>query len=646
MQCASPINSTELLVASGSEVFGANLDDAYLAEMEKQYLSSEPFNQLIRTCHNGYDNEYSQSLGSYSKIQEAITAVIPSIYLYIGSDTMVYRTVPGALETSRFVAQLAHESEFFTLITEYLLKTHCATKLDSAMKFPKLKVKGKLTEGQVNKFAVNSCGYRKDQLQFGCNPASKFPAYDGSCNNLNKPSLGMAYSCHRRLIPPDYGDGVKSLRLSVSGQPLPNARLISNEILPSVDEVDPELTQMNMQWGQFMVHDMVRTPITLGNTPECCPPSTLNHPECVTIAPLPKGDSLTSIFNQTCLRNTRTSPCPKCKLGPREQLNAAPHALDLSNIYGYTYQDNLGLRSFRGGKLMTGLDERGGEIMTTAEGNFDPLAIQACNIPPQFPTFLCFKTGDGIRGNQHPALTALQTIMIRRHNQHAEALSVVNPHWTDETLFWEARRLLMAEYNHISFAEYFPTLFDPDILAYFNLNPVKSGYSKYEPETDFSTIQEWATAAGRFGHSQINNIFMVKNGRDSKDSFPFRLKDVFFEMSLIHLGQTDGIIRGLISEPAFEVDPFFVVDVKDFLYQNPNRTTGLDLMVANIMRGRDHGIPGYVNYLDYCFGYKVNDWSDLYEYIPQTQVHNLQRVYKDVRDIDLFWWSFRTKGSW
>lgn len=183
------------------------------------------------------------------------------------------------------------------------------------MKFPKLKVKGKLTEGQVDKFAVNSCGYRKDQLQFGCNPASKFPAYDGSCNNLIKPTLGMAYSCHRRLIPPDYGDGVKSLRLAASGQPLPNARLISNEILPSINEVDPELTQMNMQWGQFMVHDMVRTPITLGNTPECCPPSTLNHPECVTISPLPKGDSLTSIFNQTCLRNTRTSPCPRCKLG-------------------------------------------------------------------------------------------------------------------------------------------------------------------------------------------------------------------------------------------------------------------------------------------------------------------------------------------
>ncbi|XP_053206126.1 peroxidase-like protein [Panonychus citri] len=87
-----------------------------------------------------------------------------------------------------------------------------------------------------------------------------------------------------------------------------------------------------------------------------------------------------------------------------------------------------------------------------------------------------------------------------------------------------------------------------------------------------------------------------------------------------------------------ETDFSIISDVlmKDFLYQNPNRTTGLDLLVANIMRGRDRGIPGYINYIDYCFGYKVNDWPDLYKYIPRTQVHNLQRMYRDVYDIDLF----------
>ena len=105
------------------------------------------------------------------------------------------------------------------------------------------------------------------------------------------------------------------------------------------------------------------------------------------------------------------------------------------------------------------------------------------------------------------------------------------------------------------------------------------------------------------------------------------MRDVFFETSLIHLGQTEGIIKGIISEPTMHVDPFFVTDVKDFMYQSPNRSTGLDLLVLNIYRGRDHGIPGYIYYLDYCFSYKVKEWSDLNKYVPERQVWRLQQIY-------------------
>lgn len=126
----------------------------------------------------------------------------------------------------------------------------------------------------------------------------------------------------------------------------------------------------------------------------------------------------------------------------------------------------------------------------------------------------------------------------------------------------------------------------------------------------------------RFGHSQINNIFFVKNANG--EVFTYNMRDVFFEMSLIYLGQAEGIIKGssdvsffvffcskrcskfelqtyhlpppgLITEPTMHVDPFFVNDVKDFMYQSPNRTTGLDLLVLNVHRGRDHGIPRRFN---------------------------------------------------
>jgi hypothetical protein len=102
------------------------------------------------------------------------------------------------------------------------------------------------------------------QHKFNCNYNSKYPAYDGSCNNPKNPRMGMAYTCHRRLLPPDFSDGVKAIRRSVTGQELPNARLISNILLPDVPEVNNHQTQMVMQWGQSIVHDQSRTPINLG----------------------------------------------------------------------------------------------------------------------------------------------------------------------------------------------------------------------------------------------------------------------------------------------------------------------------------------------------------------------------------------------
>lgn len=68
-----------------------------------------------------------------------------------------------------------------------------------------------------------------------------------------------------------------------------------------------------------------------------------------------------------------------------------------------------------------------------------------------------FFTGD-IRANQNPQLTTLQVILLREHNRIADALAQLNPHWNDETIFQEARRIHIAQIQHINYYEYLPIL--------------------------------------------------------------------------------------------------------------------------------------------------------------------------------------------
>lgn len=74
-----------------------------------------------------------------------------------------------------------------------------------------------------------------------------------------------------------------------------------------------------------------------------------------------------------------------------------------------------------------------------------------------------------IRVNEQLVLTCMHTLMAREHNRIAKTLIQINPHWDDETLYQEARRIVIALIQHITYNEFLPILLGKDVMEKFGL---------------------------------------------------------------------------------------------------------------------------------------------------------------------------------
>ena len=69
----------------------------------------------------------------------------------------------------------------------------------------------------------------------------------------------------------------------------------------------------------------------------------------------------------------------------------------------------------------------------------------------------CFAGGDD-RTNDGVSLMTFHTLFVREHNRLAEKLAELNPTWDDERLFQKARKINIAQYQHIVYKEFLPLL--------------------------------------------------------------------------------------------------------------------------------------------------------------------------------------------
>ena len=181
---------------------------------------------------------------------------------------------------------------------------------------------------------------------------------------------------------------------------------------------------------------------------------------------------------------------------------------------------------------------------------------------------------------------------MREHNRVAAALGNINPQWDDETIFQNSRAIVIGEFQAMVYEEYLPSIFGRELFQ-----ALIGSYDGYDESVDPTLTSIFATAGFRFGHSLIRPDFARLNEDGTEFARPLGLVDSFsnsignFDSS----GGTDPLMRGLLQQPSRQADEYFTSGVI-------NRLFGVDrdLISLNIQRGRDHGLPRFLVWRDFC----------------------------------------------
>ena len=169
-----------------------------------------------------------------------------------------------------------------------------------------------------------------------------------------------------------------------------------------------------------------------------------------------------------------------------------------------------------------------------------------------------------------PALAALHTLFMREHNRLAASLAVrMAPALAgktegekDEIIYQEARRIVIAQIQNIAYSEYLPIILGQDTMERLGMD-VMDGGTTYSSTLDPSIMNEFATAAMRFGHSTVSGLFKPVGHQN------WPLKFHYFDFKKFVLGQQgrafENELVGLARQPCQRADLVTTDDLTDFL---------------------------------------------------------------------------------
>ncbi|XP_069337244.1 eosinophil peroxidase [Eulemur rufifrons] len=461
-----------------------------------------------------------------------------------------------------------------------------------------------LTEAQLRRLSQASGCALQDQAEKCSNT---YRTITGRCNNRKRPLLGASNQPLARWLPARYEDGLSlpfgwTPSRTRNGFLLPLVRAVSNQIVRFPTQrltSDRGRSLMFMQWGQFIDHDLDFTPesparvaFTAGVD---CEKTCAQLPPCFPIKIPPNDPRIKD--RHDCIPFFRSAPaCPQSRNTVRNQINALTSFVDASMVYGSEVSLALRLRDQTNYLGLLAVNTRfrdNGRALLP----FDNLREDPCLLTNRSVRIPCFLAGDS-RSSETPKLAAMHTLFVREHNRLATELRRLNPRWTGDKLYNEARKIVGAMVQIITYRDFLPLVLG-EARARRTLGPYRGYCSNVDPR-----VANVFTLAFRFGHTLLQPFMFRLDSRyqASAPNSQVPLSSAFFaSWRVVYEGGIDPILRGLMATPAKlnRQDSMLVDELRDRLFRQVRRI-GLDLAALNMQRSRDHGLPGYNAWRRFC----------------------------------------------
>ena len=318
----------------------------------------------------------------------------------------------------------------------------------------------------------------------------------------------------------------------------------------------------------------------------------------------------------------------------RMQFNGITSYIDASNVYGSDEEKAEKLRAKAKGELQT--HEIGPLIPSRKQAGFE-------SSEHEHPEDL---VGGDVRAIEQPGLASMHSLFLNEHNRIAGLFSNNRPEMGDEEIFQITRKLIGAELQNIVYSEFLPVVLGNDTMQKYNLKlpDDKEENTVYDPLVDSTIDNEFATVAYRFGHSLIPNLLLPSTS-PLRTSQLCPLSHNFFKFDEFVIGADksgkawQNLLLGVTKQQSPGADSSINRNILDYLFCEDCGIPGgfgQDLAARNIQRGRDHGLPSYTKFREFCGLDVPGNWASRPVDISENNWKRLETVYTNVEDIDPF----------